>query len=436
MLQLVSHSLLSTFSSLVKANQFLSGGIVLGAAGTIIASLRDVPRKALEQVSSRIITTVEVNNKDQSFEWIKIWLAKHPYGEKNKRLMLTTVTSEDAYEGERARTVLSPAPGTHFFTHKGRLIWCDFDRENIKLGGTSLGYNDTIKIRMLGGNRKFIEDLIDEAYELASKPDSGNVRVFSVRWERWRLSLTKRARPLDTLIYGDLIKEELISDIEWFLGSRSWYDNLGIPWRRGYMLYGPPGSGKSSLVHALAGHFRSDLYVLNLSTPNITDETLENLLYDVPTGHIILLEDIDTAYNGRDKRGKEEGGVTFGGLLNVLDGALAHDGRIIFMTTNHRDSLDAALVRSGRVDRNLFVGNAVRKQIIGMFLKFFPGCQEHAEVFANTLPEHQISVAAIQEHLIRYREDISYAVTRSKDLLRVEAAELPEESTKETLTPD
>ncbi len=46
----------------------------------------------------------------------------------------------------------------------------------------------------------------------------------------------------------------------------------GIPWRRGYLFYGPPGSGKTSLVTALAGRLHKSIYVINLSSPAMNDE--------------------------------------------------------------------------------------------------------------------------------------------------------------------
>jgi chaperone BCS1 len=82
---------------------------------------------------------------------------------------------------------------------------------------------------------------------------------------------------------------------------------LGIPYRRGYLLYGPPGSGKSSFIQALAGELGYNICLLNLSERGLTDDRLNHLLSNTPERSILLLEDIDAAFNQRaqsDKQGQ------------------------------------------------------------------------------------------------------------------------------------
>ena len=74
---------------------------------------------------------------------------------------------------------------------------------------------------------------------------------------------------------------------------------LGIPYRRGYLLYGPPGSGKTSFIQALAGKLSYNICVLNLSQRGLMDDKLNHLLMNAPERSIILLEDIDAAFNKR-----------------------------------------------------------------------------------------------------------------------------------------
>lgn len=73
----------------------------------------------------------------------------------------------------------------------------------------------------------------------------------------------------------------------------------GLPYRRGYLLYGPPGSGKSSFIQALAGRLNYDLSILNLSQRGMMDDKLNHLLLNAPGRSFILLEDIDSAFNKR-----------------------------------------------------------------------------------------------------------------------------------------
>ena len=75
----------------------------------------------------------------------------------------------------------------------------------------------------------------------------------------------------------------------------------GIPYRRGFLLHGPPGSGKTSFIQALAGKLSYNICVLNLSQRGLMDDKLNHLLMNAPERSFILLEDIDAAFNKRVK---------------------------------------------------------------------------------------------------------------------------------------
>lgn len=76
---------------------------------------------------------------------------------------------------------------------------------------------------------------------------------------------------------------------------------VGIPYRRGYLLYGPPGSGKTSFIQALAGELEYNICILNLSERGLTNDRLNHLLTNLPERSIMLLEDIDAAFAKREK---------------------------------------------------------------------------------------------------------------------------------------
>merc|ERR1712232_9987 len=114
----------------------------------------------------------------------------------------------------------------------------------------------------------------------------------------------------------------------------------------------------------------------------------QHLLAVVPPRSVVLLEDVDFAVGNSapaDASGPYAGvmRISFSGLLNALDGVVATEERIVFMTTNHFRRLPRALVRPGRVDLNVFVGLASRGQLLKMFLRFFPGEDTLAEQFAT-----------------------------------------------------
>lgn len=198
-----------------------------------------------------------------------------------------------------------------------------------------------------------------------------------------------------------------------------WYADRGIPFRRGYLLHGVPGSGKSSLIHAIAGALMLDIYVVSLSSSWMNDSTLTSLMGRVPARCIVLLEDLDAAFtrstsrdsgstgvpnkkgsndkdssddededdeNGKSKKKKKDdqlsdvNTLSLSGLLNALDGVAASEGRILFATTNHLERLDPALSRPGRMDVWIEFKNASPWQAEALFRNFFPSSDDEPEV--------------------------------------------------------
>ncbi len=149
------------------------------------------------------------------------------------------------------------------------------------------------------------------------------------------------------MVLGRGKKEAIVDDVKRFLERDRWYAERGIPYRRGYLLHGAPGSGKSSFITALAGHLDFNICLLNLSERGLTDDKLNHLLSNAPDRSILLLEDVDAAFFGRQQAAEDgyQASVTFSGLLNALDGVASGESRIIFMTTNHIERLDPALIR-------------------------------------------------------------------------------------------
>lgn len=202
--------------------------------------------------------------------------------------------------------------------------------------------------------------LVDELNSQNQPPS----RVFvASSWGSWD-RMQGVSRPIETVVLRDGLKEQLIDDLRRFLTLEERYAKLGIPWHRGYLLHGPPGTGKTSLVKAVASFLQLDLYYASLSDLN-SDNDIANMISRLGPRSILLLEDIDAVEAVQErKKGKRKGGgggkrkgVTMSGILNNLDGVATPSGLIVMMSTNHRDLLDPALLRKGRVDYEVEVGN-------------------------------------------------------------------------------
>ncbi|KAI4717373.1 P-loop containing nucleoside triphosphate hydrolase protein [Aureobasidium sp. EXF-10727] len=117
------------------------------------------------------------------------------------------------------------------------------------------------------------------------------------RWNGWMRSSERPSRPLDTVILDPEQKSRILQDMNDHLHplSSKWYASRGIPYRRGYLFSGPPGTGKTSLSFSVAGIFGLDIHIINLMDPTMTESMLSRLFNNLPKRCIVLFEDIDAA---------------------------------------------------------------------------------------------------------------------------------------------
>lgn len=170
------------------------------------------------------------------------------------------------------------------------------------------------------------------------------------------------------LWWSDEAKAVLADCRDWN-SRRQWYVDRGIPWRRGFLLHGDPGVGKTSLARSIAIDLDVPIYSIDLGS--LDNHTLENTWRSIRSNSpcMVLIEDLDSVYKGRiavNANNHLGTPPSFDCLLNCLDGAEPNDGILVMLSTNDLSKVDIALSglrtvddrvldkpssRPGRVDR-------------------------------------------------------------------------------------
>lgn len=221
-------------------------------------------------------------------------------------------------------------------------------------------------------------------------------------------------RSLDTIYMESAEKLLIVQDIEDFIKDKSDYHKFGIPYKRAYMFEGKPGTGKSSLIFALASKLDKNICILNLGGID-DDAKLMKAIKDVHDDAILLIEDIDSLFLKRETKCS----ITFSSLLNILDGMGRKDGMITFITTNYIERLDDALLRPGRIDYIIKFGASTKDQIKQMFETIIPKQKDKFEEFYKKIQHKEIIMSMLQKFLFdnRKNDDIMSKINKFYELL-------------------
>jgi len=168
----------------------------------------------------------------------------------------------------------------------------------------------------------------------------------------------------------------IINDIEKFMTKREIYENHGLPFKTGLFLYGRPGTGKSSIIKAIASYFCMPIYNINLTELSYVD--FKKIVYDI-NGKcrdrmiIVLLEEIDLSNSGASLLENDKD-KKISLLLNWLDGQLSPHNVVFISTTNYIDKVDERIKRSGRFDYRYEIGYISEQLAINMCNSFKVDC--------------------------------------------------------------
>jgi chaperone BCS1 len=423
------------------------------ALALVSVSMRYLSEYLTQFFETYLISTAEMRLDDELFNYLMYWWSRRPHTKRTNRFLAgvrtngywsddddsdhgdsdsedeewnlvdgstnaesfddywTRVINRDKYKKLR----FTPAQGRHYFWYQGRLLM--LERRYEQSGARWVLNNEKLYLSCLGRDPSILHKLLSDAQHKFVERDGSRTIIY--RGQRgssgstfdWTRCMSRPPRPLDTVILDDTQKQLFLGDIENYLekGTAEWYAEHGIPYRRGYLLSGPPGTGKSSLCFAVAGKLGLKIYLLNLSSRSLDEDNLYSLFSELPRRCILLVEDVDTSEithsrgqsifpragstqadnsppnpdnkfspdePGKDNSKTEKTGITLSSLLNVLDGVAASEGRILVMTTNHPEKLDDALLRAGRVDMQIEFRLAISEDVENLYKSIYSVSKE------------------------------------------------------------
>ncbi|KDR66353.1 hypothetical protein GALMADRAFT_1157881 [Galerina marginata CBS 339.88] len=451
-------------------------GMKLVVLGGTVETARRVSSSAWSHFVNSFFLTAHFSEEDFPYDWLMLWLSRRPEWQRSREFETTTRTAgpggassshyseedadwdqwevaesslgggggggggggwdgwgdQDSESRPKTRVVFQPTyDTTHTIFYRGHWL-------RVRRGRKQDTGSEMLSISVVARSNAILKQLVLQAKKEYEAEAVHRIQIyFADAHGSWRWTDSRHKRPLSSIVLNPGVKEMLVDDARDFLKSEKWYADRGIPFRRGYLLHGVPGSGKSSLIHALAGQLQLDIYVVSLSASWVSDNTLTALMGRVPARCVLLLEDLDAAFvrstnredddldlggggNGGDGNGGGGGGdgggafpgigggfgggsgrggrrrygrsdglsdmntLSLSGLLNALDGVAASEGRLLFATTNHLERLDPALSRPGRMDVWVEFKNASKWQAEALFRNFFPSEDEDEDVEADS----------------------------------------------------
>ncbi|MFO0906324.1 MAG: ATP-binding protein [Pirellulales bacterium] len=240
---------------------------------------------------------------------------------------------------------------THFEQAAWHVRWRDLDLYVVKASWDS-NCGGTSRFWIAADELETAESFLLDVKRKTNDPGESILVFHGGYWQRSReLYAATQQASFDDLVLSGTLKDSLRDDFHRFLAARERYESLGVAWRRGALLIGPPGNGKTHCVRALVKELKiPSLYVQSLASRHYTSEEMLRVVFDRARQLrpcMLIFEDLDALVN-------EENRSFF---LNQLDGFEKNVGMIVLATTNHPERIDPAILdRPSRFDRKYHFG--------------------------------------------------------------------------------
>lgn len=377
----------------IQSNAFAQGGLIIGAAGFLIAFCRSLPGRIYKSIRKVLVLTVEIESQGSSFYKNRILRNITKY---KKNLFNQNMETDFQYndQDDSYKTEFRLGIGAFYAKEK---FWMKIDRQRQT---DKMNLNEFIFIEAFIWNKKRLIDLIDRCMNEAEKKNN----VYVSEGGDWSQKNVFRGRTWDDIVLQEGVKEKIVNDINQFVEDRKWYTSRNAVHHRGYCFWGSPGTGKTSISAAIATTMGKSLYILHL-TKLLTDQNLADLMSSADG--VVLVEDIDGILDGR-KILVQDACWSFSGLLNAINGANPDmKSRVIIMTSNHPEKLDPALLRPGRIDQIIQIDGIGADKAVELFRIFHGENLEIESQIKVIVGDAIVQPVILREAFISQKRDIS-----------------------------
>ncbi|KII84168.1 hypothetical protein PLICRDRAFT_118433 [Plicaturopsis crispa FD-325 SS-3] len=440
------------------SQQYVYESAKLFILGSLIETLRRLWYYFTNRLSLRYAITAQFISPDPAFEWMFLFLTQEKVWRTSQDFVVSAKSSQRRWgvgtaktESENHVDYVPAYSRPHLFRWRG----------------------------IFSRDMSVLHSLVDEARRRYASTTAPNVIIHTADTPTygtfvWSNVKQKHHRPLNSLILEDGVLESILKDARDFFDMEEWYREAGIPHHRGYLLHGPPGTGKTSTIYAIASELGLEIYSLSLASGFVDDSFLQRAAASIPKHSILLIEDIDCAFPSREDDEDDEmlptrkqtypspftiphgkkSNVTLSGLLNMIDGVGSEEGKLFFATTNYYDRLDPAMLRPGRIDLKIPYKLASTLQARALFDRFYPESRfqdallnpvqevqeildrhqqssektfatlaDLSEYFADAIPPHIFSTAELQGYLLMWKMQPIGAALSVREWLEQETVE-------------
>ena len=214
--------------------------------------------------------------------------------------------------------------------------------------------------------------------------DNNTNYVYNISYSKeeprgWKCIMSTSAkRDFSTLFFDNHIEEDIKKFLDNWIENESIYRNRGLLFKTGILLYGNPGTGKSSIANAIAAYLDCNIVTIDMTNfANLDIAGISTTINADSSRYIILLDEIDVLFSNRDNNSKDQN-EAISKLLLLLDSVQSPDNVVFVATTNYVDRLDPALIRKGRFDKKIEIGNISYNTAVKMCRSF--GIKDEGEV--------------------------------------------------------